>query len=104
MLQGAGGMIVWPTEFLAGARRLCDAAGTLLIADEVLTGFGRTGRMFACEHAAVTPDIVCLSKGLTAGYLPLAATVASEAVYDAWLARAPKRAAATWLAERGLDG
>lgn len=85
MLQGAGGMIVWPVEFLAGVRRLCDRYGTLLIADEVLTGFGRTGRMFACEHASVTPDIVCLSKGLTAGYLPLAATVVSEAVYEAFL-------------------
>ena len=74
MLQGAGGMIVWPSEFLAGVRRLCDRHGTLMIADEVLTGFGRTGRMFACEHAGVTPDIICLSKGLTAGYLPLGAT------------------------------
>src|SRR5262249_21732399 len=62
MLQGAGGMIVWPAEFLRGVRRLCDQYGTLLIADEVLTGFGRTGRMFACEHAAVAPDIICLSK------------------------------------------
>jgi len=85
MLQGAGGMIVWPREFLAGVRRLCDRFGVLLIADEVLTGFGRTGRMFACEHAEVTPDIVCLSKALTAGYLPLGATCTTEAVYDAFL-------------------
>jgi adenosylmethionine---8-amino-7-oxononanoate aminotransferase len=85
MLQGAGGMIVWPAEFLAGVRRLCDRHGTLMIADEVLTGFGRTGRMFACEHAGVAPDIICLSKALTAGYLPLAATVATEAVYEAFL-------------------
>jgi adenosylmethionine-8-amino-7-oxononanoate aminotransferase len=85
MLQGAGGMIVWPAEFLAGVRRLCDRAGTLLVADEVLTGFGRTGRMFACDHARVSPDIVCLSKALTAGYLPLAATVVTDAVYDAFL-------------------
>ncbi|MGB7220138.1 MAG: adenosylmethionine--8-amino-7-oxononanoate transaminase [Vicinamibacterales bacterium] len=84
MLQGAGGMIVWPAEFLAGVRRLCDRFDTLMIADEVLTGFGRTGRMFACEHAAVSPDIVCLSKALTAGYLPLGATVATEAVYEAF--------------------
>jgi adenosylmethionine---8-amino-7-oxononanoate aminotransferase len=85
MLQGAGGMIVWPREFLAGVRRLCDRFGVLLIADEVLTGFGRTGRMFACEHAQVTPDIICLSKALTAGYLPLGATCTTEAVYDAFL-------------------
>jgi adenosylmethionine---8-amino-7-oxononanoate aminotransferase len=85
MLQGAGGMIVWPQEFLAGVRRLCDRYPTLLIADEVLTGFGRTGRMFACEHAGVRPDLVCLSKGLTAGYLPLGATAATEAIYEAFL-------------------
>lgn len=85
MLQGAGGMIVWPPEFLAGVRRLCDRYGVLMIADEVLTGFGRTGRMFACEHASVSPDIICLSKGLTAGYLPLGATLVNEAVYEAFL-------------------
>ena len=85
MLQAAGGMVVWPPEFLAGARRLCDQYGTLLIADEVLTGFGRTGRMFACEHASITPDIICLSKALTAGYLPLGATIATEHIYDAFL-------------------
>ena len=85
MLQGAGGMITWPAEFLAGVRRLCDRAGALLVADEVFTGFGRTGRMFACEHAAVAPDIICLSKALTAGYLPMGATVATEAIYDAFL-------------------
>ena len=85
MLQGAGGMIVWPPEFLGGVRRLCDRYGVLLIADEVLTGFGRTGRMFACEHAHVTPDILCLSKALTAGYLPLGVTAATDAIYDAFL-------------------
>jgi adenosylmethionine-8-amino-7-oxononanoate aminotransferase len=85
MLQGAGGMIVWPREFLAGVRKLCDQFGALLIADEVLTGFGRTGRMFACEHAAVSPDIICLSKALTAGYLPLGATAATEEIYEAFL-------------------
>ncbi|MCU1335214.1 MAG: adenosylmethionine-8-amino-7-oxononanoate aminotransferase [Bryobacterales bacterium] len=84
MLQGAGGMIVWPAEFVAGVRRLCDRYNTLLIADEVLTGFGRTGRMFACEHAAITPDIICLSKALTAGYLPLGVTATTSAVYDAF--------------------
>jgi adenosylmethionine-8-amino-7-oxononanoate aminotransferase len=85
MLQAAGGMIVWPAEFLAGVRQLCDRYGTLLIADEVLTGFGRTGRMFASEHAAVRPDLVCLSKALTAGYLPLGATAATERIYQAFL-------------------
>ena len=79
MLQGAGGMIVWPRGVSGGVRRLCDRHGTLMIADEVLTGFGRTGRMFACEHAAVTPDIICLSKALTGGYLPLGATVDDRA-------------------------
>jgi adenosylmethionine-8-amino-7-oxononanoate aminotransferase len=85
MLQGAGGMIMWPREFLDGVRQLCYRHGVLMIADEVLTGFGRTGRMFACEHAAVTPDIICLSKALTAGYLPLAVTAVTKAVYDAFL-------------------
>jgi adenosylmethionine---8-amino-7-oxononanoate aminotransferase len=85
MLQGAGGMIVWPAEFVAGIRRLCDRYNTLLIADEVLTGFGRTGKMFACEHAAMTPDIICLSKALTAGYLPLGVTATTAPVYEAFL-------------------
>ncbi len=85
MLQGAGGMIVWPAEFLAGVRRLCHQYGTLLIADEVLTGFGRTGKMFACEHASVRPDIICLSKALTAGYLPMGVTATTERIYEAFL-------------------
>jgi adenosylmethionine-8-amino-7-oxononanoate aminotransferase len=85
MLQGAGGMIVWPAEFLSGVRRLCDRHDTLMIADEVLTGFGRTGRMFACEHAAVSPDVICLSKALTGGYLPLAVTASTERIYQAFL-------------------
>jgi adenosylmethionine---8-amino-7-oxononanoate aminotransferase len=85
MLQAAGGMIVWPSEFLAGVRRLCDRYGTLMIADEVLTGFGRTGRMFACEHAGVSPDIICLSKALTAGYLPMGVTAVIGRIYDAFL-------------------
>jgi adenosylmethionine-8-amino-7-oxononanoate aminotransferase len=85
MLQGAGGMIVWPPEFVSGVRRLCDQYKTLMIADEVLTGFGRTGKMFACEHAAITPDIICLSKALTAGYLPLGVTATTSGVYDAFL-------------------
>lgn len=85
MLQGAGGMIVQPKEFLAGVRTLCTRYDVLLIADEVLTGFGRTGKMFASEHASVEPDIICLSKGLTAGYMPMGATVATESIYEAFL-------------------
>jgi adenosylmethionine-8-amino-7-oxononanoate aminotransferase len=85
MIQAAGGMITWPSEFLVGVRDLCTRYGTLLIADEVMTGFGRTGRMFACEHGPIRPDIICLSKAITAGYLPLAATVCTDAIYDAFL-------------------
>lgn len=85
MLQAAGGMIVWPKMFLQGVRRLCDRFGTLMIADEVLTGFGRTGRMFACEHGGVSPDLICLSKALTGGYLPLGVTAATETIYEAFL-------------------
>lgn len=84
MLQGAGGMIVWKAEFLRKLRRLCDEYGILLIADEVLTGFGRTGKMFASEHADISPDIICLSKALTAGYLPLGVTAATEKIYQAF--------------------
>lgn len=85
MLQAAGGMLVWKPAFLRGLRELCDRHSLLLIADEVMTGFGRTGRMFACEHGPVEPDLMCLSKGLTAGYLPLAVTAASDDVYEAFL-------------------
>ena len=85
MLQAAGGMITWPVEFLREVRALCDEHGVLMIADEVLTGFGRTGKLFACEHAQITPDLMCLSKALTAGYLPLGVTAASEKIYAAFL-------------------
>ena len=84
LLQGAGGMIVHPEEFLAGIRRLTTAHDVLLIADEVLTGFGRTGRMFACDRAGVFPDFMCVAKGLTGGFLSLAATLTTERVHDAF--------------------
>lgn len=85
LLQGAGGMIVHPKGYLHGVRELCDRYGVLLITDEVATGFGRTGKMFACEHEGVIPDIMAISKGLCAGYLPLAATMATEQIYQAFL-------------------
>ncbi|MBF0458457.1 MAG: adenosylmethionine--8-amino-7-oxononanoate transaminase [Nitrospirae bacterium] len=84
-MQAAGGMIAAPDGFLRGVRRLCTKYGVTLIADEVATGFGRTGRMFACASEGVVPDIICLSKGLTGGYLPLAVTVATEEIYNAFL-------------------
>jgi len=87
LLQGAGGMVVQPPGFLRRVRELCDRHGLLMIADEVATGFGRTGRMFACDHEGVTPDIMALSKGIAAGYLPIAATVTTEEVYGAFLGR-----------------
>jgi len=84
LLLGAGGMRVWEAETLRGIRDRTSAAGALLIADEVLTGFGRTGPAFACGGAGVEPDIMCLSKGLTGGFLPLGATVAREEVFAAF--------------------
>lgn len=84
-LQGAGGMIVQPPGFLRGVRELCTRYGLLMITDEVATGFGRTGTMFACEHEGVIPDIMSLSKGITAGYLPLAVTAANAELYNAFL-------------------
>ena len=85
VVQGAGGMIVQPAGFLAGVQKLCRQYDVLLIADEVAVGFGRTGRMFACEHENVTPELLCLAKGLTGGYLPMAATLASEEIWRAFL-------------------
>lgn len=85
LLQGAGGMIVQPAGFVRRVRELCDNYDVLMIADEVATGFGRTGTMFACDHESVTPDIMALSKGITAGYMPLAVTMATQKIYDAYL-------------------
>jgi adenosylmethionine---8-amino-7-oxononanoate aminotransferase len=85
LVQGAAGMLVHPDGFLRAARELCDRHGTFLVCDEVATGFGRTGRMFACEHEDVAPDFLCLAKGITGGYLPLAATLTTERVYEGFL-------------------
>ncbi|MBN1125044.1 MAG: adenosylmethionine--8-amino-7-oxononanoate transaminase [Sedimentisphaerales bacterium] len=85
LVQGAAGMIVHPSGFLKGVRELTKKYDTLLIVDEVATGFGRTGRMFACEHENVTPDLLCLAKGITGGCLPLAATLATQQIYEAFL-------------------
>lgn len=81
LVQGAAGIRLWPSGTLAAVQNWCRKAGTLLIADEVLTGFGRTGKMFACEHEAVVPDIMILGKALTAGYVPLAATLLTEELF-----------------------
>jgi adenosylmethionine-8-amino-7-oxononanoate aminotransferase len=78
LVQGAAGMIVHPKGYLRAVRQLCDRHDVLLILDEVATGFGRTGRMFACEHEGVAPDLLCLAKGITGGYLPLAATLTTR--------------------------
>jgi adenosylmethionine-8-amino-7-oxononanoate aminotransferase len=85
LVQGAAGMLVHPPGYLRDVRDLCDRHGVLLICDEVATGFGRTGTMFACEQERVAPDLLCLAKGLTGGYLPLAATLATERIYEGFL-------------------
>lgn len=85
LVQAAAGMLTAPPGYLARVRDLCSQYRVLLIADEVATGFGRTGRMFACEHEQVTPDLMAVSKGLTGGYLPLGATLATEEIYRAFL-------------------
>jgi adenosylmethionine---8-amino-7-oxononanoate aminotransferase len=84
MVQGAAGMRIYPPMVLDRIFRLCNKYGVLTIADEVAMGFGRTGTMFACEHAGAVPDIMCLAKGLTGGYLPLSATVVSNAIFEAF--------------------
>jgi adenosylmethionine-8-amino-7-oxononanoate aminotransferase len=85
IVQGAGGIIVQPDGFLKGVRSLCNQYEVLMIADEVAVGFGRTGRMFACEHEAVEPDLMCVAKGISGGYLPLAATFTTQKIFDAFL-------------------
>ena len=85
LVQGAAGMITQPAGWLQRVERACRRYGVFLIADEVAVGFGRTGRMFACEHENVRPDFLCLAKGLTGGYLPLAATLATEKIYRGFL-------------------
>ncbi len=85
IVQGAAGMIMWPKGVLRRMREICSRNDILFIADEVATGFGRTGRMFACEHEDVSPDFMCVAKGLTAGYLPLAATLTTKKVFDGFL-------------------
>lgn len=85
LIQGAGGMLLSPKGFLKELSELAKRRETLLIVDEVMTGFGRTGKMWACEHENVTPDLLCTAKGLAAGYLPLAATIATDEIYNAFL-------------------
>jgi adenosylmethionine-8-amino-7-oxononanoate aminotransferase len=92
LVQGAGGMIMYSPELLSRYRNLCEQYDVLFIADEVFTGFGRTGRMFACEHAGIVPDMMCLSKGLTGGFMPLAATVSTEEIYQAFWSEDRSRA------------
>lgn len=87
MVQGAAGMIVSPPGFLKAVRRLTKKYNVLLIADEVAAGFGRTGKMFACEVENVVPDMLCLAKGLTAGYMPLAATIVTDRIFKAFLGK-----------------
>ncbi|MBM4056072.1 MAG: adenosylmethionine--8-amino-7-oxononanoate transaminase [Planctomycetes bacterium] len=85
LVQGAGGMLTHPKDYLAGVSRLCKKYNVLLILDEIMTGFGRTGKMFACEHENVVPDLMTLSKGINGGYMPLAVTLTTQEIYDAFL-------------------
>lgn len=86
LIQGAAGMLLQPDGFLKRLRKACDENGVLLIFDEVATGFGRTGKMFACEHEGIWPDILCVAKGITGGYLPLAATMTTDEIYRGFCA------------------
>jgi len=91
MLLGAGGMRVWSADALRAVREITRRHGIVLIADEVLTGFGRTGPLFACEHAGISPDLMCLSKGITGGFVPFAATLATDTLFDAFRSTDRKR-------------
>lgn len=86
LLQGSAGMRIYPAAYLKKLRELCDQYDVLLIADEIATGFGRTGKRFACDHAGISPDLMCVSKGLTGGYLPMAITITTQKVFDAFYA------------------
>ncbi len=86
LLQGSAGMKIYPPVYLKKLRQICDRYNVHLIADEIATGYGRTGKMFACNHAGISPDIMCLSKGLTGGYMPMALAVTSQKIYDAFYA------------------
>ena len=85
LIQGSAGMRLWPKAMLAGLNDWCEKQDVFLILDEVMTGFGRTGKMFACQHEDVVPDFLCLAKGLTGGYMPLAATLTNERVFEGFL-------------------
>ena len=85
LVQAAAGILVYPEGYLSGVRALCTRYGILMIVDEVAMGFGRTGRMFACEHENVKPDLMCVAKGITGGYLPVAATLTTQKIFDAFL-------------------
>jgi adenosylmethionine-8-amino-7-oxononanoate aminotransferase len=102
LVQGAAGIITAPPGFLAGVEELCRRHGILLVCDEVATGFGRTGTFFACEQEGVQPDLLCLAKGISAGYLPLAATLATEEVYEAF--RGPYEAHRTFFHGHSYTG